>query len=141
MSVKFYIKLTIGFVLLLVNENIQFLDSNILIIFVFFTIIYLFFDEVNIKKIKSERLLYEYQEQMFQINKQSNLRYKQLETIVSNINFPLALLDNKAMFLLSNDSFLRMNDITSISVLKDDSPINSDVRLLKRKQFTTKCQH
>ena len=141
MSVKFYIKLTIGFVLLLVNENIQFLDSNILIIFVFFTIIYLFFDEVNIKKIKSERLLYEYQEQMFQINKQSNLRYKQLETIVSNINFPLALLDNKAMFLLSNDSFLRMNDITSISVLKDDSPINSDVRMFKRKQFTTKCQH
>lgn len=135
MSVKFYIKLTIGFVLLLVNENIQFLDSNILIIFVFFTIIYLFFDEVNIKKIKSERLLYEYQEQMFQINKQSNLRYKQLETIVSNINFPLALLDNKAMFLLSNDSFLRMNDITSISVLKDDSPINSDVRMFMRESY------
>jgi len=135
MSVKFYIKLTLGFILLLVNENIQFVDSNILIIIVFFVVLYLFFDEVNVKKIKSERLLYEYQEQMFQINKQSNLRYKQLETIVSNINFPLALLDNKGMFLLSNDSFLRMNEISSISILKDDSPINSDVRVFMRESY------
>lgn len=135
MSVKFYIKLTLGFILLLVNENIQFVDSNILIIIVFLVVLYLFFDEVNVKKIKSERLLYEYQEQMFQINKQSNLRYKQLETIVSNINFPLALLDNKGMFLLSNDSFLRMNDISSISILKDDSPINSDVRVFMRESY------
>jgi len=135
MSVKFYIKLTLGFILLLVNENIQFVDSNILIIIVFLVVLYLFFDEVNVKKIKSERLLYEYQEQMFQINKQSNLRYKQLETIVSNINFPLALLDNKGMFLLSNDSFLRMNEISSISILKDDSPINSDVRVFMRESY------
>lgn len=135
MSVKFYIKLTLGFILLLINENIQFVDSNILIIIVFFVVLYLFFDEVNVKKIKSERLLYEYQEQMFQINKQSNLRYKQLETIVSNINFPLALLDNKGMFLLSNDSFLRMNEISSISILKDDSPINSDVRVFMRESY------
>lgn len=135
MSVKFYIKLMIGFILLLINENVQFIDSNLLIILVFFVVLYLFFDEVNVKKIKSERLLYEYQEQMFQINKQSNLRYKQLETIVSNINFPLALLDNKGMFLLSNDSFLRMNEISSISALKDDSPINSDVRVFMRESY------
>ena len=135
MSVKFYIKLMLGFVLLLINENFQFIDRNLLIILVFFVVLYLFFDEVNVKKIKSERLLYEYQEQMFQINKQSNLRYKQLETIVSNINFPLALLDNKGMFLLSNDSFLRMNEISSISVLKDDSPINSDVRVFMRESY------
>lgn len=135
MSVKFYIKLMLGFLLLLINENFQFIDTNLLIIIVFFVVLYLFFDEVNVKKIKSERLLYEYQEQMFQINKQSNLRYKQLETIVSNINFPLALLDNKGMFLLSNDSFLRMNEISSISVLKDDSPINSDVRVFMRESF------
>lgn len=135
MSIKFYIKLMLGFILLLVNENIQFVDANLLIIIVFFVVLYLFFDEVNVKKIKSERLLYEYQEQMFQINKQSNLRYKQLETIVSNINFPLALLDNKGMFLLSNDSFLRMNDISSISILKDDSPINSDVRVFMRESY------
>jgi len=135
MSIKFYIKLMIGFILLLVNENIQFVDANLLIIIVFFVVLYLFFDEVNVKKIKSERLLYEYQEQMFQINKQSNLRYKQLETIVSNINFPLALLDNKGMFLLSNDSFLRMNEISSITVLKDDSPINSDVRVFMRESY------
>jgi two-component system, OmpR family, phosphate regulon sensor histidine kinase PhoR len=135
MSVKFYVKLVLGFILLLVNENIQFIDSNLLIVLVFLVVLYLFFDEVNVKKIKSERLLYEYQEQMFQINKQSNLRYKQLETIVSNINFPLALLDNKGMFLLSNDSFLRMNEISSISVLKDDSPINSDVRVFMRESY------
>lgn len=135
MSVKFYIKLVIGFILLLINENIHFIDSNILIIIVFLVVLYLFFDEVNVKKIKSERLLYEYQEKMFQINKQSSLRYKQLETIVSNINFPLALLDNSAMFLLSNDSFLRMNEISSISVLKDDSPINSDVRAFMRESY------
>lgn len=135
MSIKFYIKLMLGFVLLLVNENIQFVDANLLIIIVFFVVLYLIFDEVNVKKIKSERLLYEYQEQMFQINKQSNLRYKQLETIVSNINFPLALLDNKGMFLLSNDSFLRMNEISSITVLKDDSPINSDVRVFMRESY------
>lgn len=135
MSIKFYIKLMLGFVLLLVNENIQFVDANLLIIIVFFVVLYLFFDEVNVKKIKSERLLYEYQEQMFQINKQSNLRYKQLETIVSNINFPLALLDNKGMFLLSNDSFLRMNEISSITVLKDDSPINSDIRVFMRESY------
>jgi len=135
MSIKFYIKLMLGFILLLVNENIQFVDANLLIIIVFFVVLYLFFDEVNVKKIKSERLLYEYQEQMFQINKQSNLRYKQLETIVSNINFPLALLDNKGMFLLSNDSFLRMNEISSITVLKDDSPINSDVRVFMRESY------
>lgn len=135
MSPKFYIKLTIGFILLLINESVQFIDPIILIILVFFTVLYLFFDEVNVKKIKSERLLFEYQEKMFQINKQSNLRYKQLETIVSNINFPLALLDNKAMFLLSNEGFLRMNEITSISVLKDDSPINSDVRAFMRESY------
>lgn len=135
MSVKFYVKLVLGFILLLVNENIQFIDSNLLIVLVFLVVLYLFFDEVNVKKTKSERLLYEYQEQMFQINKQSNLRYKQLETIVSNINFPLALLDNKGMFLLSNDSFLRMNEISSISVLKDDSPINSDVRVFMRESY------
>lgn len=135
MSVSFYVKLVLGFILLLVNENIQFIDSNLLIVLVFLVVLYLFFDEVNVKKIKSERLLYEYQEQMFQINKQSNLRYKQLETIVSNINFPLALLDNKGMFLLSNDSFLRMNEISSISVLKDDSPINSDVRVFMRESY------
>lgn len=135
MSVKFYVKLILSFLVLLLNQNIQFVDSNILIIIVFFFILYLFFDEVNVKKIKSERLLYEYQEQMFQINKQSNLRYKQLETIVSNINFPLALLDNKGMFLLSNDSFLRMNDISSISMLKDDSPINTDVRVFMRESY------
>lgn len=135
MSFKFYFKLTIGFVTLLINENIQFVDKNILIIVVFATILYLFFDEVNIKKIKSERLLYEYQEQMFQINKQSNLRYTQLETIISNINFPLALLDNKAMFLLSNESFLRMNEINAISVLRDDSPLNSDIRAFMRESY------
>jgi len=135
MSVKFYIKLVIGFLLLLINQNIKFVDLYLLIIIVFFYILYLFFDEVNVKKIKSERLLYEYQEQMFQINKQSNLRYKQLETIVSNINFPLALLDNMGMFLLSNDSFLRMNEINSISVLKDDSPINTDVRAFMRESY------
>lgn len=135
MSVKFYVKLVLGFILLLVNENIQFIDSNLLIVLVFLVVLYLFFDEVNVKKTKSERLLYEYEEQMFQINKQSNLRYKQLETIVSNINFPLALLDNKGMFLLSNDSFLRMNEISSISVLKDDSPINSDVRVFMRESY------
>lgn len=135
MSVKFYVKLVLSFLVLLLNQNINFIDSNLLIVIVFFFILYLFFDEVNVKKIKSERLLYEYQEQMFQINKQSNLRYKQLETIVSNINFPLALLDNKGMFLLSNDSFLRMNDITSISILKDDSPINTDVRVFMRESY------
>lgn len=135
MSFKFYLKLTFGFVLLLINENVKFIDNYLLILIVFVLILYLFIDEVNIKKIKSERLLYEYQEQMFQINKQSNLRYKQLETIVSNINFPLALLDNKAVFLLSNESFLRMNDISTISVLKEDSALNSDIRAFMRESF------
>jgi two-component system, OmpR family, phosphate regulon sensor histidine kinase PhoR len=135
MSVKFYIKLSLGFILLLVNENIKFLDNTILILLVFVFILYLFIDEINIKKIKSERLLYEYQEKMFQINKQSNLRYKQLETIVSNINFPLALLDNRAFFLLSNENFLRMNEITSIVELKDDSPLNSDIKAFMRESY------
>lgn len=135
MSYKFYLKLTLGFILLLINENIKFIDNYLLIIIIFVTLLYLFFDEVNIKKIKSERLLYEYQEKMFQINKQSNLRYKQLETIISNINFPLALLDNKSVFLLSNESFLRMNDITAITSLKDDSPLNSDIRAFMRESY------
>lgn len=135
MSFKFYLKLTIGFVMLLINENVQFIDKYILILIVFATILYLFFDEVNVKKIKSERLLSKYQEQMIQINKQSNLRYKQLETIISNINFPLALLDNKALFLLSNESFLRMNEIGSISVLRDDSPLNSEIRAFMRESY------
>jgi len=135
MSVKFYIKLSLGFILLLVNENIKFIDNNILILLVFAFILYLFIDEVNIKKIKSERLLFEYQEKMFQINKQSNLRYKQLETIVSNINFPLALLDSKAFFLLSNENFLRMNEISSIVELKDDSPLNSDIKAFMRESY------
>jgi len=135
MSIKFYLKITFGFVLLLINENLQYIDKNILIILVFLTILYLFFDEVNVKKIKSERLLYEYQEKMFQINKQSNLRYKQLETIISNINFPLALLDNKASFLLTNESFLRMNEINSITILKDDSPLNNDIRAFMRESY------
>jgi len=135
MSVKFYIKLSLGFILLLVNENIKFVDKYLLILLVFAFILYLFIDEVNIKKIKSERLLYEYQEKMFQINKQSNLRYKQLETIVSNINFPLALLDNRAFFLLSNENFLRMNEISSIVELKDDSPLNSDIKAFMRESY------
>ncbi len=135
MSYKFYIKLTLGFILLLLNENLGFIDKYLLIIIIFVAIFYLFFDEVNIKKTKSEKLLYEYQEKMFQVNKQSNLRYKQLETIISNINFPLALLDNKSVFLLSNDSFLRINEINSISVLKEDSLLNSDVRVFMRESY------
>lgn len=135
MSVKFYIKLAIGFALLFLNQNIRIVDLNAFLVIIFLAILLIFFDEVNIKKIKSERLLFEYQEKMFQINKQSNLRYKQLETIVTNINFPLALLDNKANFLLSNESFLRMNNIPSISVLKEDSPINNDIRVFMRESY------
>lgn len=135
MSVKFYLKLSLGFILLLVNENLKFIENYLLILFVFAFILYLFIDEVNIKKTKSERLLFEYQEKMFQINKQSNLRYKQLETIVSNINFPLALLDNRAFFLLSNENFLRMNEISSILELKEDSPLNSDIKAFMRESY------
>jgi two-component system, OmpR family, phosphate regulon sensor histidine kinase PhoR len=135
MSIKFYIKLSLGFILLLVNENLKILDNYLLILLVFAFILYLFIDEVNIKKTKSERLLYEYQEKMFQINKQSNLRYKQLETIVSNINFPLALLDNRAFFLLSNENFLRMNEISSILELKEDSPLNNDIKAFMRESY------
>jgi len=72
---------------------------------------------------------------MSQMNKQSNLRYKQLETIVTNINFPLALLDNKGMFLISNDSFLRLNKISKIIELKEDNQLNTDVSVFMRESY------
>jgi two-component system phosphate regulon sensor histidine kinase PhoR len=111
------------------------MNQKLLLIIAFFGILLLILNEINIKKIKSERLLIDYQDQMSQMNKQSNLRYKQLETIVTNINFPLALLDNKGMFLISNESFLRLNKISKIVELKEDNQLNTDVSVFMRESY------
>ena len=54
MSVKFYIKLAIGFALLFLNQNIRIVDLNAFLVIIFLAILLIFFDEVNIKKIKSD---------------------------------------------------------------------------------------
>jgi len=94
MNYKFYLKITFGFVLILINEIFNFLNSYLFIISIFIILFFIIYNEINVRKSNAENLLRDYQKQMSQINKQSNLQYKQLETIIANINFPLALLDN-----------------------------------------------
>jgi len=135
MNYKFYLKITFGFVLILINEIFNFLNSYLFIISIFIILFFIIYNEINVRKSNAENLLRDYQKQMSQINKQSNLQYKQLETIIANINFPLALLDNKANFLLTNNNFLNLNEIELITVLNEDSPLNNEIRAFMRESY------
>lgn len=135
MNKRFIIKLVLAFVVLIINNFLMMIDPTILTIAVFGYIMYIFYDEINLKKIRIDQIMRQYQQEMNIINKESSLRTKQLESIVSNINFPMVLIDQHAQILLVNDSFLKINNITEIKQLQEQSPINVELRNFMREAF------
>ena len=135
MNNRFLIKLIAAFLILILNDFVQFIEPVILTISVFGFILYIFYDEINLKKIRIDQLIRQYQQEMNIVNKESSLRTKQLESIVSNINFPMVLIDQHAQILLVNDSFLKLNNISEIKQLNENSPLHSELRNFMREAF------
>lgn len=135
MNKNFLIKLIFAFLILILNDFVQFIEPVVLTIAVFGYILYLFYDEINLKKIRIDQLIRQYQQEMNIVNKESSLRTKQLESIVSNINFPMVLIDQHAQILLVNDSFLKLNNITEIKQLHENSPLDAELRNFMREAF------
>jgi two-component system phosphate regulon sensor histidine kinase PhoR len=131
----FIVKLILAFLILILNDFVQFIEPVILTIAVFGYIIYLFYDEINLKKIRIDQLIRQYQQEMNIVNKESSLRTKQLESIVSNINFPMVLINQHAQILLVNDNFLKLNNITEIKQLHENSPLDTELRNFMREAF------
>jgi two-component system phosphate regulon sensor histidine kinase PhoR len=132
---RFLVKLILAFLVLIINDFVQFIEPVILTIAIFAYILYLFYDEINLKKIRIDQLMRQYQQEMSIVNKESSLRTKQLESIVSNINFPMVLIDQHAQILLVNDSFLKLNNIPEIKQLHENSPLESELRNFMREAF------
>ncbi len=135
MNKHFIVKLILAFLILILNDFVQFIEPVILTIAVFGYIIYLFYDEINLKKIRIDQLIRQYQQEMNIVNKESSLRTKQLESIVSNINFPMVLINQHAQILLVNDNFLKLNNITEIKQLHENSPLDTELRNFMREAF------
>lgn len=135
MNRRFLIKLIIAFLVLILNDFIQFIEPVVLTFMVFGFILYIFYDEINLKKIRIDQLIRQYQQEMNIVNKESSLRIKQLESIVSNINFPMVLIDQLAQILLVNESFLKLNNITEIKQLNENSPLHAELRNFMREAF------
>ena len=135
MNNRFLIKLIAAFLILILNDFVQFIEPVILTFSVFGFILYIFYDEINLKKIRIDQLIRQYQQEMNIVNKESSLRTKQLESIVSNINFPMVLIDQHAQILLVNDSFLNLNNISEIKQLNENSPLHSELRNFMREAF------
>jgi len=131
----FIVKLILAFLILILNDFVQFIEPVILTIAVFGYILYLFYDEINLKKIRIDQLIRQYQQEMNIVNKESSLRTKQLESIVSNINFPMVLINQHAQILLVNDNFLKLNNITEIKQLHENSPLDTELRNFMREAF------
>ena len=111
------------------------INPTVLTMAVFGFILYIFYDEINLKKIRIDQIMRQYQQEMNIINKESSLRTKQLESIVTNINFPMVLIDQHAQILLVNDSFLKLNNITGIKQLHEHSPLHTELRNFMREAF------
>ncbi len=135
MNKHFIVKLILAFLILILNDFVQFIEPVILTIAVFGYILYLFYDEINLKKIRIDQLIRQYQQEMNIVNKESSLRTKQLESIVSNINFPMVLINQHAQILLVNDNFLKLNNITEIKQLHENSPLDTELRNFMREAF------
>ena len=135
MNNRFLIKLIAAFLILILNDFVQFVEPVILTFSVFGFILYIFYDEINLKKIRIDQLIRQYQQEMNIVNKESSLRTKQLESIISNINFPMVLIDQHAQILLVNDSFLKLNNISKIKQLNENSPLHSELRNFMREAF------
>ena len=135
MNNRFLIKLIAAFLILILNDFVQFVEPVILTFSVFGFILYIFYDEINLKKIRIDQLIRQYQQEMNIVNKESSLRTKQLESIISNINFPMVLIDQHAQILLVNDSFLKLNNISEIKQLNENSPLHSELRNFMREAF------
>ena len=135
MNNLFLIKIIIAFVFLILNDMFRFVEPLVLIFVVFGYVLYLFYDEINSKKARNNQLIRQYQQEMDIVNKESSLRTKQLESIVSNISFPMVLIDHHAQFLLVNDNFLKLNKITEIKQLNEYSPLHNELRNFMREAF------
>ena len=135
MNNRFLIKLIIAFLIMIWNDFTQVIEPLILIIAVFGFILYVFYDEINLKKVRIDQLIRQYQQEMNIVNKESSLRTKQLESIVSNINFPMVLIDQHAQILLVNDSFMKLNNIAEIKQLNENSPLHAELRTFMREAF------
>ena len=132
---RFILKLVLAFVVLIINNFLMMVNPTVLTIAVFGFILYIFYEEINLKKIRIDQIMRQYQQEMSIINKESSLRTKQLESIVSNINFPMVLIDQHAQILLVNDSFLKLNNITEIKHLQEQSPLHVELRNFMREAF------
>lgn len=135
MNKRFILKLVLAFVVLIINNFLMMVNPTVLTIAVFGFILYIFYEEINLKKIRIDQIMRQYQQEMSIINKESSLRTKQLESIVSNINFPMVLIDQHAQILLVNDSFLKLNNITEIKHLQEQSPLHVELRNFMREAF------
>ena len=135
MNKRFILKLVLAFVVLIINNFLMMVNPTVLTIAVFGFILNIFYDEINLKKIRIDQIMRQYQQEMSIINKESSLRTKQLESIVSNINFPMVLIDQHAQILLVNDSFLKLNNITEIKHLQEQSPLHVELRNFMREAF------
>lgn len=120
--------------LLVVNSYLLIIPMRLAITVVFGFIILLIVDLKSFFKQELDQKLYSYEADTLKATRETNLRSKQLETIIQSITFPLILLDHKKNIAKMNQSFFDLNHqthINDLSVLHDEVKRFIDFSFLK----------
>jgi two-component system phosphate regulon sensor histidine kinase PhoR len=119
---------------LIINSYVLIVPMRLAILGVFGLIVLLIVDKQSSFQNELDQKIFTYEADTLKATRETNLRSKQLETIIQSITFPLILLDSKKNIAKMNQSFLELNhqsQINDLSVLHSEVQRFIDFSFLK----------